>query len=125
LRYGDKENALSGAVCALRDSGDTLCAGDYDRSHLAMHLWPERVVPKCAEDASLAIAHGLDEIFWPTDERDRLSKKAPPPGGWRPVIVRLVAERSSQAVKAALQSLVSARSPSGRTRRGRRGNIHA
>ena len=29
-----------------------------------MHLWPERVVPKCATDRSLAIAHGLEEVFW-------------------------------------------------------------
>jgi len=110
---------------SVKECWDALCAGDYDWSHLAMHLWPERVVPKCAEDASLAIAHGLDEIFWQKDERDRLVKKAPPPGGWRPVIDRLVAERTSPAVKAALQSLLSAPSPSGRARRGRRGNIHA
>jgi len=110
---------------SVKECWDTLCAGDYDWSHLAMHLWPDRVVPKCDEDASLAIAHGVDETFWEKDERDRLVKKAPPPGGWRPVIERLVAERASQAVKAALESLLSAPSPSGRTRRGRRGNIHA
>lgn len=33
-------------------------------SHLAMRLWPERVVPKCAEDRSLAVAHGLEDVFW-------------------------------------------------------------
>jgi hypothetical protein len=43
---------------------DRLVAGDYDWSHLAMRLWPERVVPKCAEDVSLAIAHGLEELLW-------------------------------------------------------------
>jgi hypothetical protein len=85
-----------------------------------MHLWPERVVPKCAEDASLAIAHGLDEVFWQKDERDRLVKKTPPSGGWRPVIDRLVAERTSQAVKSALESLLSSPAPSGKSRRGRR-----
>ena len=31
--------------CALGRS-DTLCAGDYDWSQLAMHRWPERVVPR-------------------------------------------------------------------------------
>jgi hypothetical protein len=41
-----------------------LCAGEYDWSHIAMHLWPERVVPKCAKDRSLAIAHGLEDVFW-------------------------------------------------------------
>jgi hypothetical protein len=29
--------------------------GKYDWSHVAMHLFPERVVPKCATDRSLAI----------------------------------------------------------------------
>ena len=32
-----------------------------------MHLWPERVVPKCAADRSLAIAHGLEDNFWQPD----------------------------------------------------------
>lgn len=40
---------------------DKLQQGDYDWAHLAMHLWPERVVPKCAKDRSLAIAHGLED----------------------------------------------------------------
>ena len=41
------------------------CArAEHDWAHLAMHLWPERVVPKCAKDRSLAIAHGLEEVFW-------------------------------------------------------------
>jgi hypothetical protein len=43
---------------------DKLVSGDYDWSHLAMHLWPERVVPKCTKDRSLAIAHDLEEVFW-------------------------------------------------------------
>jgi len=48
----------------LKKHWDKLAAGDYDWSQLAMHLWPERVVPKCAEDRSLAIAHGLEDVFW-------------------------------------------------------------
>ena len=27
--------------------------GEYDRAHLAMHVWPERVVPKSATDRIL------------------------------------------------------------------------
>jgi hypothetical protein len=110
---------------SVKECWDTLCAGDYDWSHLAMHLWPERVVPKCADDASLAIAHGLDEVFWEKDDRDRWVKQTPPKGGWKPVIDRLVAERASEAVKSALQSLLSAPSPSGRTGRRRRGGARA
>jgi hypothetical protein len=48
----------------LKSKWDELVAGKYDWAHLAMRLWPERVVPKCATDRSLAIAHGLEEAFW-------------------------------------------------------------
>lgn len=96
---------------------DKLCKGDYDWAHLAMHLWPERVVPKCAKDRSLAIAHGLEEVFWCEDQD----------GKWQPKIVSdeeveaLVAERTSPAVKAALKSLLEAPAPvAGRGRTPRR-----
>jgi hypothetical protein len=78
-----------------------LAKGDYDWTQLAMHLWPQRVVPKCAEDRSLAIAHGLEDVFWAQD-----------PGNgnkWRPrseptiPIDQLVAQRHSPATAAALQ----------------------
>jgi hypothetical protein len=46
---------------------DKLVEGHYDWSQLAMHLWPERVVPKCADDRSLAIAHGLEDRLWVED----------------------------------------------------------
>ena len=48
----------------MKATWDALCEGKYDWAHLAMHLWPERVVPKCATDRSLAIAHGLEDVFW-------------------------------------------------------------
>ena len=48
----------------LKSKWDELAAGNYDWAHLAMHLWPERVVPRCATDRSLAIAHGLEDVFW-------------------------------------------------------------
>jgi hypothetical protein len=99
---------------------DTLVKGDYDWAHLAMHLWPERVVPRCVTDASLAIAHGLEDTFWQSDERDRLQPKEEPEGGWQPVIDRLVKERTSPAVKGALQSLLDATTPSGSSTRSRR-----
>lgn len=51
----------------LRTHFSDLAAGKYDWAHLAMHLWPERVVPKCASDRSLAIAHGLEALLWVTD----------------------------------------------------------
>lgn len=91
---------------------DKLLAGNYDWAHLAMHLWPERVVPKCRTDASLAIAHGLEEVFWKQDEKGKRVAKDAPDEGWESAINKLVAERTSPAVKAALESLRSAPTPS-------------
>lgn len=97
----------------VKSCWDDLVAGKYDWAHLAIHLWPERVVFKCAEDRSIAIAHGLDDIFW-FEEKD---------GKWKPrhtptqPITEVIKARTSPAVKTALQTLVEAsQSPSGRSR---------
>ena len=88
----------------LKSTWDALCEGKYDWAHLAMHLWPERVVPKCARDRSLAIAHGLEEIFWVENgEGQWVAREAPTRS-----IAELVCERTSSAVKAALESLLNA-----------------
>jgi hypothetical protein len=86
---------------------DKLQGGDYDWAHLAMHLWPERVVPKCIDDRSLAIAHGLEDVFWHEDDS----------GTWRKsrvddaTVQKLIQERTSTTVKAALKDLLSAATP--------------
>lgn len=86
---------------------DRLVEGEYDWSHWAMHLWPERVVPKCAERRDLAIAHDLEEVFWKQDaEGDWTARDEPT----RPV-EKLVEERTSQTVKSALDDLLDAPSP--------------
>ena len=103
---------------------DKLVAGDYDWAHLAMHLWPERVVPKCRTDASLAIAHGLEDVFWEQDEKGKWVAKDELDEGWDEVIEDLVAERTKPALKAALKSLLEAPAPAGngkgRKRKSRR-----
>ncbi len=99
----------------LKATWDALCNEQYDWSHLAMHLWPERVVPKCATDRSLAIAHGLEDVFWLEGE-DGKWKPRPIPA--RPMD-EIVAERTSPAVKAALKSLLEAPSVPGGGGRGR------
>jgi Eco57I restriction-modification methylase len=88
----------------LRDCWEKLKAGEYDWAHLAMHLWPERVVPKCQSDASLAIAHGLEEVFWQQDEKGKWQRKEVDDAA----VKRLIEERASTAVKAALKSLLEA-----------------
>ncbi|MEZ4390235.1 MAG: hypothetical protein R3A48_03990 [Polyangiales bacterium] len=105
----------------LRSTWDALCEGKYDWAHLAMHLWPERVVPKCAKDRSFAIAHGLEDVFWVEGADSKWSARKTPTRGME----ELVAERSSPAVKAALKSLLEAPVASGVTKRGRKGKGHA
>lgn len=150
-----------------RAAWEELANEDYDWAHLALHLWPERVIPKCATDRSLAIAHGLDEFFWeeipleePTPAKPSKSGKKPKAkpaspaaeakefsleaiaaspsteaaapakpagsGKWRPKAVpaaevqKLIAARTSPAVKAALESLGGASPGEGTPRRGRK-----
>lgn len=89
---------------AVKSYWDELVAGKYDWAHLAMHLWPERVVPKCVTDHSLAIAHGLEEVFWEENKKGKWVARATPTSS----IEELVRERSSSAVKAALKNLLDA-----------------
>ncbi len=51
----------------LKETWQVLEKGDYDWAHLAMTIWPQRVVPKCTKDRSLAIAHELENLFWVED----------------------------------------------------------
>jgi hypothetical protein len=100
----------------LRATWDTLCEGKYDWAHLAMHLWPERVVPKCATDRSLAIAHGLEDDFWVEGTDGKWSARQTPSRS----VEDLINERTSPAVKSALRSLLEAQAPVGATRRATR-----
>jgi hypothetical protein len=81
-----------------------LVDANYDWARSAMHLWPERVGPKCATDRSLAMAHGLEDVFW-AEGAD--GKRKPRPTPTRPV-AEIVRERTSAAVKAALKDLLEA-----------------
>ncbi|MDZ7695876.1 MAG: BREX-1 system adenine-specific DNA-methyltransferase PglX [Deltaproteobacteria bacterium] len=90
-----------------------LVNGDYDWAHLAMHLWPERVVPKCTTDRSLAIAHGLNEALWEEDEKGKWHAKEISKG----TLNALIQERASATVKAALEELLNASVANGASRR--------
>lgn len=48
----------------LKETWEKLEEGDYDWAHLACSIWPERVLRKCHQDRSLAIAHDVEDIFW-------------------------------------------------------------
>jgi len=78
-----------------------LTKGDYDWAQLAMRLWPARVVPKCARDRSLAMVHGLEEVFWTQDPNNKdkwLPRQVP-----ATTIDHLIAQRHDSTVAAALQ----------------------
>jgi hypothetical protein len=81
-----------------------LCEGNLDWSRLAMRLWPERVVPKCAKDRSLAIAHGLEDVFWVEGTDGKWTGRNAPTRS----VDELVRERTSPAVKSALRNLLEA-----------------
>ena len=85
----------------LKKHWDKLAAGDYDWAQLAMHLWPERVIPKCAEDRSLAIAHDLEGVFWAhdTDNTDKWHARTTP----TTPLDELIAQRHNPATRATLQ----------------------
>lgn len=51
----------------LEDTWKALKKGDYDWAQLAYAIWPDRVREKCKTDRSLAIAHGLEEVFEATE----------------------------------------------------------
>ena len=100
----------------LKSTWDVLADGKYDWANLAMHLWPERVVPKCAKDRSLAIAHGLDDVFWVEGTDSKWTARKTPTKS----VDELVKERTSPAVKSALKSLLEAPVASGKST-GRKG----
>ena len=63
----------------LKDTWTKLENGDYDWAHLAMTYWPERVREKCKTDKSLAIAHGLKNLYVEpeaTPKKTRVKKKS-------------------------------------------------
>lgn len=101
----------------LKATWDALCEGKCDWAHLAMHLWPERVVPKCATDRSLAISHGLEDAFWVAETDGKWAQRNAPTRS----VEELVRERTSTAVKSALGSLLEAPTATGSGSRGRGG----
>lgn len=49
----------------LKKTWEDLQTGKYDWAHLALSIWPDRVVrEKCTTDRSIAIAHDLEEELW-------------------------------------------------------------
>ncbi|HTF61392.1 MAG TPA: hypothetical protein VK638_01640, partial [Edaphobacter sp.] len=102
----------------LKLAWDKLVDGEEDWAHLAMRLWPERVVPKCANDRSLAIAHGLEDTFWVEADDGKWKPRSIPTRS----VEELVRDMTSSSVKAALKKLLEAPVPSAAASRGRGGH---
>ena len=48
----------------LKETWEKLEAGEYDWAHLALSIWPDRVVRASHKDRSYAIAHDLEDKLW-------------------------------------------------------------
>jgi hypothetical protein len=58
----------------LKDTWIKLEKGEYDWAHLAMNYWPDRVREKCKTDKSLAIAHGLEDMYVETEAKPKKTR---------------------------------------------------
>lgn len=47
----------------LKETWEKLEKGEYDWAHSAYSIWPDRVKKKCMTDKSLAVAHGLEDLY--------------------------------------------------------------
>jgi len=58
----------------LKETWEKLEAGDYDWAHLALSIWPDRVVRASHADRSYAIAHDLEDKLWHEVEVEKKTK---------------------------------------------------
>lgn len=65
----------------LKDTWNKLEKGEYDWAHLAMSYWPERVREKCKADKSLAIAHGLEDLYIEPEAKPKKARGKNKAGG--------------------------------------------
>ena len=65
----------------LKDTWAKLEKGDYDWAHLAMNYWPDRVREKCKSDKSLAIAHGLEDLYIEPEAKPKKARGKKKAGG--------------------------------------------
>jgi hypothetical protein len=74
IQHSPQENtacSLSPLERGLKEAWDKLEKGDYDWAHLAYSIWPDRVRDKCRHDKSLAIAHGLEDLYEASPDQPR------------------------------------------------------
>jgi hypothetical protein len=84
----------------LKSRWAALAKGDYDWAHLAMHLWPERALRRCAADRSVAIAHDVEAEFWQEVRPDTWVARPADPARDARLRAARFSENRDQAVKA-------------------------
>ncbi len=65
----------------LKDTWAKLEKGDYDWANLAMNYWPDRVREECKTDNSLAIAHGLADLYIEPEAKPKKARGKKKAGG--------------------------------------------
>ena len=58
----------------LKETWGKLEAGEYDWAHLALSIWPDRVVRASHKDRSYAIAHDLEDQLWHVVEVEKVGR---------------------------------------------------
>lgn len=58
----------------LKETWQKLEAGEYDWAHLALSIWPNRVVRASHKDRSYAIAHDLEDQLWHEVEVEKIGR---------------------------------------------------
>jgi hypothetical protein len=58
----------------LKETWEKLEAGEYDWAHLALSIWPDRVVRASHKDRSYAIAHDLEDRLWHEVEVEKVGR---------------------------------------------------
>jgi len=58
----------------LKETWEKLEAGDYDWAHLALSIWPDRVIRASHKDRSYAIAHDLEDQLWHEVEVEKVGR---------------------------------------------------
>jgi hypothetical protein len=87
----------------LKKTWDELEEGKYDWAHLALSIWPARVVRAAHKDRSIAIAHSLEDALWHEVEIKKSSKtgRVTVKHEWQP---RELSEKELDAIVAKVKS---------------------
>lgn len=87
----------------LKKTWEELEEGKYDWAHLALSIWPERVVRAAHKDRSISIAHDLEDTLWHEVEVKKSSKtgRVSTKIEWQP---RELSEKELDAIVAKVKS---------------------